>query len=119
MTKKSSKSKMTDQTALSYGFGKTTLAKSLSRPAVKGRIHPYRRQQRETSNRSSVAFPDAHLMRNGKEDATASYSEERLHVALDVNLPNYASAIVTTDEIVGTLASLSGASLVDEFHSCD
>lgn len=29
MTKKSSKSKMTDQTALSYGFGKTTLGKIL------------------------------------------------------------------------------------------
>jgi hypothetical protein len=31
-------------------------------------------------------------------DATADYSE--MHAALDVNLPNYASAIVTTDEIV-------------------
>ena len=42
------------------------------------------------------------------KDATASYSDEHMHAALEVNLPNYASAIVTTDEIVGTLASLAG-----------
>ncbi len=29
------------------------------------------------------------------KDATASYSDEEMHAALDVNLPNYASAIVT------------------------
>jgi len=39
------------------------------------------------------------------KDATASYSEEHMHAALEVNLPNYASAIVTTDEILGSLAS--------------
>ena len=39
------------------------------------------------------------------KDATASYSDEHMHAALEVNLPNYASAIVNTDEIVGTLAS--------------
>jgi nicotinamidase-related amidase len=38
-------------------------------------------------------------------DATASYSDEHMHAALDVNLPNYASAIVTTDEPVGSLLS--------------
>jgi ureidoacrylate peracid hydrolase len=42
------------------------------------------------------------------KDATASYSAAHMHAALEVNLPNYASAIVATDEIVGTLASLSG-----------
>jgi ureidoacrylate peracid hydrolase len=42
------------------------------------------------------------------KDATASYSDEHMHAALEVNIPNYASAIVTTDEIVGTLASLAG-----------
>ena len=42
------------------------------------------------------------------KDATASYSDEHMHAALEVNLPNYASAIVTTDEIVGTLASIAG-----------
>jgi len=34
------------------------------------------------------------------KDATADYSDEEMHAALDVNLPNYADAIVTTDEIV-------------------
>jgi nicotinamidase-related amidase len=32
------------------------------------------------------------------KDATASYSEEHMHAALDINIPNYASAIVTSDE---------------------
>ena len=35
------------------------------------------------------------------KDATASYSDEHMHAALEVNIPNYASAIVITDEIVG------------------
>jgi len=43
------------------------------------------------------------------KDATASYSDEHMHAALEVNLPNYASAIVATDEILGILASLDGA----------
>jgi isochorismate hydrolase len=30
------------------------------------------------------------------KDATASYSDEEMHAALDINIPNYASAIVTT-----------------------
>jgi nicotinamidase-related amidase len=42
------------------------------------------------------------------KDATASYSAEHMHAALEVNLPNYASAVVTTNEIVGSLASLAG-----------
>jgi nicotinamidase-related amidase len=43
------------------------------------------------------------------KDATASYSDEHMHAALEVNLPNYASAIVTTNEIVGTIASPASA----------
>jgi nicotinamidase-related amidase len=39
-------------------------------------------------------------------DATASYSDEEMHAALDINMPNYASAIVTTDEMVGSLSAL-------------
>src|SRR6476660_1321244 len=34
------------------------------------------------------------------KDATASYSDVEMHAALDVNLPSYASAIVTTTEVV-------------------
>ena len=42
------------------------------------------------------------------KDATASYSDEHMHASLEVNLPNYASAIVTTDEIVAAIASPAG-----------
>ena len=37
-------------------------------------------------------------------DATASYSEEHMHAALDINIPNYASTIVTTKEVVEALS---------------
>ena len=40
------------------------------------------------------------------KDATADYSDEEMHAALDVNLPNYASAIVTTDEIMDLISSV-------------
>ena len=40
------------------------------------------------------------------KDATASYSDKEMHAALEVNIPNYASAIVSTDEIVDVLSSL-------------
>src|SRR5262249_9777550 len=39
-------------------------------------------------------------------DATADYSDVEMHAAVDVNLPNYASAIVTTNEIVEAIAAL-------------
>jgi hypothetical protein len=32
------------------------------------------------------------------KDATADYSDEMMHGALDINIPNYASAVVTTKE---------------------
>jgi len=38
-------------------------------------------------------------------DATADYSDDAMHAALDVNMPNYA-AIVTTSELVESMASL-------------
>jgi ureidoacrylate peracid hydrolase len=40
------------------------------------------------------------------KDAIADYSDEEMHSALDVNIPNYASFIVTTDEIVDSISSL-------------
>jgi len=40
------------------------------------------------------------------KDATADYSDEMMHAALDINMPNYASAVVTTDEVVSVLSSL-------------
>ena len=39
-------------------------------------------------------------------DATADYSDKEMHAALDINLPNYASAIVTTREVVDLISSL-------------
>jgi ureidoacrylate peracid hydrolase len=38
------------------------------------------------------------------KDATADYSDEHMHAALDLNLPSYASAIVATDEVVEALS---------------
>ena len=40
------------------------------------------------------------------KDATADYSDDEMHAALDVNIPNYASAMVTTPEIVESISSL-------------
>jgi ureidoacrylate peracid hydrolase len=40
------------------------------------------------------------------KDATADYSDEEMHAALDVNVPNYASAIVSTEEIVTAISAL-------------
>jgi nicotinamidase-related amidase len=37
-------------------------------------------------------------------DATASLSDEEMHAALDVNIPHYASAVVTTEELVEALS---------------
>ncbi len=39
-------------------------------------------------------------------DATADYSDEEMHAALDVNIPNYASAVVTTNEVMDAISSL-------------
>src|SRR6202453_4173136 len=41
------------------------------------------------------------------KDATASYSDVEMRSALEVNIPNYASAIVTTVELVDAISSLS------------
>jgi len=40
-------------------------------------------------------------------DATADYSAVEMHAALEVNLPNYASAIVTTNELLDPISSVS------------
>lgn len=43
------------------------------------------------------------------KDATADYSNEEMHAALDINMPNYARAIVTSSEIVESISSQRGA----------
>src|SRR5262249_7928204 len=40
------------------------------------------------------------------KDATAVYSDEMMNAAIDINLPNYASAFVTTKEVTACIASL-------------
>ena len=43
------------------------------------------------------------------KDATASYSDEHMRAALEVNIPNYASSMVTADEIVAAISALHEA----------
>ncbi|MFZ1164948.1 isochorismatase family cysteine hydrolase [Mycobacterium sp.] len=38
------------------------------------------------------------------KDATASYSDVEMHAALEVNIPNYATAIVSTEEILDAIS---------------
>jgi nicotinamidase-related amidase len=40
------------------------------------------------------------------KDATADYSDDEMHAALDINIPNYAGAVVTTNEVVDSFSSL-------------
>jgi nicotinamidase-related amidase len=42
------------------------------------------------------------------KDATADYSEEMMHAALDINIPTYAGAVVSTEEIVASISALEG-----------
>ena len=42
-----------------------------------------------------------------------------MHAALEVNLPNHASGIVITDEIVGTFSSLADVAQVDVLLTTD
>ena len=44
-------------------------------------------------------------------DATASYSNEHMRAALEINIRNYASSIVTTEEIVAAISVLKEARL--------
>jgi nicotinamidase-related amidase len=43
------------------------------------------------------------------KDATADYSDDEMHAALDINIPNYASAIVAADELVHAISSFETA----------
>ncbi|MEN3381581.1 MAG: hypothetical protein V7608_1625 [Hyphomicrobiales bacterium] len=40
------------------------------------------------------------------KDATADYSDAEMKAALEINIPNYASAVVSTEEIVASIAAL-------------
>jgi len=43
------------------------------------------------------------------KDATADYSDSEMHAALDVNLPSYANAIVSTGEVVAAISALKSS----------
>jgi ureidoacrylate peracid hydrolase len=47
------------------------------------------------------------------KDATASYSEVEMHAALEVNIPNYATAVVTTRELIESISSLCAPAGLD------
>jgi hypothetical protein len=38
-------------------------------------------------------------------DATASYSDQEMHAALQINIPNYATAILSAEEIVDAISN--------------
>jgi len=40
------------------------------------------------------------------KDATADYSETEMHAALEINIPNYATAVVTAEEVIAAISSL-------------
>jgi nicotinamidase-related amidase len=40
------------------------------------------------------------------KDATADYSDEHMRAALELNMPNYANAVVGTNEIIESISSL-------------
>jgi hypothetical protein len=40
------------------------------------------------------------------KDTTADYSDKETHAALDIDIPKYASAVVTTKEVVDSISSL-------------
>ena len=48
------------------------------------------------------------------KDATADYSDEMMHAALDINIPNYASAVVNTAEIVASIEALGTRAMHEE-----
>lgn len=43
------------------------------------------------------------------KDATADYSEREMQAALEINIPNYASAVVTTQEVVAQISAPTSA----------
>jgi len=50
------------------------------------------------------------------KDAIADSSDEKMHSALDINLLNYASAIVTTEEVVEAISSVNVATTSPAAH---
>jgi len=45
------------------------------------------------------------------KNATADSSDEKMHAAVEVGIPNYASAVVTAEEVFTSISSLKGAGM--------
>ena len=41
------------------------------------------------------------------KDVTASYSDDHMHAALDINIPNYASAVMTADDVIQAIEDVN------------
>ena len=42
------------------------------------------------------------------QDGTADYSNKEMHAALEINIPVYASAVMTTEGVIDTISSVNG-----------
>jgi ureidoacrylate peracid hydrolase len=49
-------------------------------------------------------------------DAVAGYSDAEMHAALDVNIPNYACAVLTTSEVVAAIAASADVRTAPEVY---
>jgi hypothetical protein len=53
----------------------------------------------------SAGLPVFYALHRHYQAGDYAYSDETMHAALDVNMPNYARAIVTTDAVVAAISS--------------
>ena len=52
------------------------------------------------------------------KDATADYSNEHMHAALELNIPHYASATVSAEEIIAAISSLASTEAAGSDYDC-
>jgi len=52
------------------------------------------------------------------KDATADYSNEHMHAALELNIPHYASATVSAEEIIAAISSLASMEAAGSDNDC-
>ena len=53
-----------------------------------------------------LTCPGKFLQKFCRVSADADYSEEMMHAALEINMPNYANAIVSTEEILRSISAV-------------
>ena len=86
--------------ALVLGVEESTQA-----PVAAAHVSNRQLYQDQISARLARAEPDNGVI-TVVRDATADYSDEAMHAALDIDIPNYASAIVSAEEIVASMRAL-------------